>query len=911
MGFLDRLVGKRRPAHLFSGGLPLRSSSPPDPLFSGGRPARPLDAWRDLPSMPGTLREPPTTLQAAAFEAGLVSRHAPAFLGTLGHRLAAAAPAGTVRGLATPAAAADSESHEAAGGPVDSGGDHAGNLLLSSPATGLVTAPAPDLPSLSLPSLAVGREPGAPAAPDRTAQEGPPAGEPLAGVGSSAGAAVVDPGSDVPPGASLDGPGTGTALLGDRPVQRALGQEPAAPQPPSGVAAVLPAATPEPGAAPAGPEARPARRVGLGPPVAGGTTQRATGAPPAGQRAARQAPPTAQAWPSAGRVGSSAGMAAPGGSAPPGGEISPSIRQGTSPFGEVSPPGGRAVSSSVPASPPGVQVSRSAGQPSPSQGQLSPSGGQAALSGGSGARSEAQVSRSSGQALSAGGWGAPSEGPVSGSAAQVPPSSGRAAPPAEAAGLSQATGSPPEPDGPTGRGADSSGGAAADATSAPGPAAAAGPSPGAAGALPPPLAAVPPGEAATDSGVTGVAPLGEASRGQSAVEAEGVEVLPLLGERSGLGPPAGGPPPLQRSAAGRGDGPGRQAAPPAAPGAGPVPRTTGGGAGAGPAPFGQGAAGRGGAGDTTAAGSEPAAAAAGPYGAAAGPDSPAPPGGADLSGGRTETADPTASGGDPTEATDLAAPAEAAPAAAIAPLLGERPVVLASLFAIDAAAPAEVRRQAPGEPAGLPAAAAEPGRAGLRGSRPGSFLGGTRVPRAGPLGHGPPGGHPHPTGVRLPGGPPAPPTGPVAQATGPVAQRAAPLAPTGAALDPAALALASGVASPDGAGGLRFAPPAAAGPTVQLAGVATDLSERFSAAATGAAEQLAGRSEQLAGAVAGPVNPPAAAAAGPAGAAAQAGAAPADLDDLARRLYDRLRSRLMAELRLDRERAGLVTDLRH
>jgi hypothetical protein len=38
---------------------------------------------------------------------------------------------------------------------------------------------------------------------------------------------------------------------------------------------------------------------------------------------------------------------------------------------------------------------------------------------------------------------------------------------------------------------------------------------------------------------------------------------------------------------------------------------------------------------------------------------------------------------------------------------------------------------------------------------------------------------------------------------------------------------------------------------------------------------------------------------------------PPDLDELARRLFDPLSARLRAELRLDRERAGVVTDLRH
>jgi hypothetical protein len=47
---------------------------------------------------------------------------------------------------------------------------------------------------------------------------------------------------------------------------------------------------------------------------------------------------------------------------------------------------------------------------------------------------------------------------------------------------------------------------------------------------------------------------------------------------------------------------------------------------------------------------------------------------------------------------------------------------------------------------------------------------------------------------------------------------------------------------------------------------------------------------------------------GPApGAAAQS---PQALDELAGRIYDRIRSRLRDELLVDRERAGLVTDVR-
>ena len=61
-------------------------------------------------------------------------------------------------------------------------------------------------------------------------------------------------------------------------------------------------------------------------------------------------------------------------------------------------------------------------------------------------------------------------------------------------------------------------------------------------------------------------------------------------------------------------------------------------------------------------------------------------------------------------------------------------------------------------------------------------------------------------------------------------------------------------------------------------------------------------------------GPPAAAGAAPltppGGSGPGAAATPEQLDELARRLYDKIRYRLKAELRLDRERAGLLTDLR-
>lgn len=61
------------------------------------------------------------------------------------------------------------------------------------------------------------------------------------------------------------------------------------------------------------------------------------------------------------------------------------------------------------------------------------------------------------------------------------------------------------------------------------------------------------------------------------------------------------------------------------------------------------------------------------------------------------------------------------------------------------------------------------------------------------------------------------------------------------------------------------------------------------------------------GAATAPVASPAGAAAGAAGAGAGGG----DLDELAHKLYDRIRWRMRAELRLDRERAGLGAGVRH
>ncbi len=72
--------------------------------------------------------------------------------------------------------------------------------------------------------------------------------------------------------------------------------------------------------------------------------------------------------------------------------------------------------------------------------------------------------------------------------------------------------------------------------------------------------------------------------------------------------------------------------------------------------------------------------------------------------------------------------------------------------------------------------------------------------------------------------------------------------------------------------------------------------------------QLAGEDAPPAS-VPAPVEPPAPSPAAPAG-AAPAAAAPTDLDEMARRLFEPLSARIRAELWLDRERSGLMTDAR-
>ena len=110
--------------------------------------------------------------------------------------------------------------------------------------------------------------------------------------------------------------------------------------------------------------------------------------------------------------------------------------------------------------------------------------------------------------------------------------------------------------------------------------------------------------------------------------------------------------------------------------------------------------------------------------------------------------------------------------------------------------------------------------------------------------------------------------------------------------DPGAAAVAAGIAHSDGSGSVFFDRPAGADP-------------RTPAGAAGPPVQRAAESAPAAESPA-----PAPAPAG-AGAGAAAGAPEVNLDDLAQKLFDPLSARLKAELWLDRERAGFVTDLRH
>ena len=120
--------------------------------------------------------------------------------------------------------------------------------------------------------------------------------------------------------------------------------------------------------------------------------------------------------------------------------------------------------------------------------------------------------------------------------------------------------------------------------------------------------------------------------------------------------------------------------------------------------------------------------------------------------------------------------------------------------------------------------------------------------------------------------------------------------------DAGSAAVASGIGrrEPDGSVVFDFAPPTGGSAALQRA---VEL-DKMTIEPTAPAEPPA--ADSPAPTTAAPAAP---GASGPAAAGAPAAGA-ANLDELARRLYDPLAARIKAELRLDRERFGLVTDLR-
>jgi hypothetical protein len=116
--------------------------------------------------------------------------------------------------------------------------------------------------------------------------------------------------------------------------------------------------------------------------------------------------------------------------------------------------------------------------------------------------------------------------------------------------------------------------------------------------------------------------------------------------------------------------------------------------------------------------------------------------------------------------------------------------------------------------------------------------------------------------------------------------------------DPVAAALSTGLAVMDSDGAVVFPGLAAPGTAPSTAPGTAPPVQRVAEAEPAASEPMPATS----------TAPPADTAAG--GGTPKAGAVPinpAELDELAKRLYDRIRNRLKAELRLDRERAGLAT----
>lgn len=136
-------------------------------------------------------------------------------------------------------------------------------------------------------------------------------------------------------------------------------------------------------------------------------------------------------------------------------------------------------------------------------------------------------------------------------------------------------------------------------------------------------------------------------------------------------------------------------------------------------------------------------------------------------------------------------------------------------------------------------------------------------------------------------GPPLPPSAPVPLPSSGVTRDVVRVLPLQRMFDPGAAAVAAGIARADGPGSVVFDPPPGSDPRAS------------------AGEPSVQRQDDAA-----PATPSSAVVASAAAPPPTPGTPALDLDDLARRLIEPLSARLKTELWLDRERAGIVTDLR-
>ena len=94
-GLVRRLFGRPAPADLDQDGAPAPVPAPAPVDADDGRAG-----WVDLPPTPSAVGSPSLTVQTSAFEETLATRHNPLFLEPLGHHVSGGAPSGIVHGIA-------------------------------------------------------------------------------------------------------------------------------------------------------------------------------------------------------------------------------------------------------------------------------------------------------------------------------------------------------------------------------------------------------------------------------------------------------------------------------------------------------------------------------------------------------------------------------------------------------------------------------------------------------------------------------------------------------------------------------------------------------------------------------------------------------------------------------------------